>query len=118
MDTNIVVLGKVRTNYVTSFSFVDEGKKIGEGFVLPLTKYEQQGETEERERDAGMPEIVAPPPAATQTILPGIPIDKWISTKRHEILVCTAKAELSGHLSTKSMLTFHVKQNFIMRHEK
>ena len=69
MDTNIVVLDNVRTNYVTPFSFVDEGKKIGEGFVLPLTKYEQQGETEERERDAGMPEIVAPPPAATQTIL-------------------------------------------------
>ena len=50
MNTNIVVLDNVRTNYVTPFSFVDEGKKIGEGFVLPLTKYEQQGETEERER--------------------------------------------------------------------
>ena len=65
-----------------------------------------------------MPEIVAPPPAATQTILSGIPNDKWISTKRHEILVYTAKVELPGHLSTKFMLTFHVKQNFIMRHEK
>lgn len=50
MKTNIVVSDNVRTNYVTPFSFVDEGKKIGEGFVLPLTKYEQQGETEERER--------------------------------------------------------------------
>ena len=49
-EINIVVLDNVRTNYVTPFSFVDEGKKIGEGFVLPLTKYEQQGETEERER--------------------------------------------------------------------
>ena len=75
-------------------------------------------EKRRREKDAGMPEIVAPPPAATQTILSGIPSNKWISTKRHEILVCTAKAQLSGHLSTKSMLTFHVKQNFIMRHEK
>ena len=120
MDTNIVVLDNVRTNYVTPFSFVDEGKKIGEGFVLPLTKYEQQGETEERERDAGMPEIVAPPPAATQTILSGIPNDKWIFifTKRHEILVFTANVELPGHLSRESMFTFRVKQNFIMRHEK
>ena len=65
-----------------------------------------------------MPEIVAPPPAATQTILSGIPNDKWISTKRHEILVFTANVELPGHLSRESMFTFRVKQNFIMRHEK
>ena len=69
-------------------------------------------EKRRRERDAGMPEIVAPPPAATQTILSGIPNDKWISTKRHEILVYTAKVELPGHLSRESVFTFHVKQNY------